>query len=700
MISAIVIALALLGFIAMDAFTGRSSLFGGGPSNTIGRINGERVDAGEFRELVNMAEERLKSQGYPSNEAGYQAVEQAWEQKVNMVLQEEELEKLGLQLSKKEMADLLYGPNPSPIATQYLTAPNSPYDPQAVRENIRQTERSGNAQQRTALKQLLEYIEQSKLVEKYNSLISNSANVPKWVVEKRNADNSQMAAISFVRKPFTDIPDSSVKVTDQEIKDYINKHKDQFKQEESRSISYVSFSAAPSAADTAEVRTKLAGVSQNFLDSKEPEQFLLSQGSDFPYSSNFILAKDIQLSMKDSILKTPVGSVYGPYLDKTHYVLAKMIASEMVPDSVDVRHILVKTADYDQQSGRMIPVMDTSVARIRIDSIEKAIQGGANFDTLCLQYSDDGTRDKGGVYTNVIWNKMVPNFNDFIFTKGPAAKGVVYTEYGFHYIEVLKHHGGSKNRAVKVAYLAKPILTGAETENTARNMASQFAGNSRDEKSFNETFEKELRPKGYIKGVASDILPNAYSLPGLGTSREFVRKIYEAKRGDAIQPEKVGMAYVVAVVTEVNEKGTTSVAKARTVVESALRNTKKAEVIRKQLGAISTLEAAAASLGKPIETSDSLRITGGGSLGFEPRVVGAVFNPANRGKVITSAIEGRGGVYVVRVDNVVATASSDASVAEQRKAEIDRAKQQAMYASPINSLKVTANIKDNRSKQY
>ena len=698
-VMAIIIAIALLGFIAMDAFTGRSRLFDGGPSSTVGRVNGEKIDANAFRLAVAQMEENMSNQGYPSGESTrQQAIEETWNQEVNRIIQEQEVAKLGLTVTAKEMADLLYGPNPSPIAQQYL-APNGSYTAEGARQLIRNVERTGTKEQKFQLGQLLDYIKQSRLNEKFNALFATSVNVPKWKIEKQNADNSQMASVSFVRKAYAEIADSTVTVTDAEIKDYISKHKSDFKQEESRGINYVTFSAAPSAEDTAEVRDRVSSKVSEFSQTNDVKLFLAAEGSDFPYSGNYFKANDMQQAMKDTILKTPVGGTFGPYLDNTHFVVARMMSSLQVPDSVDVRHILIKTADFDPQNRRFVPVMDTSVARLRVDSVEKAIFAGANFDTLCARYSADGNKDSGGIYKNVTWGKMVPEFNDFIFTKGLGARGVVYTDYGFHYIEVLRHHG-SGTRAVNVAYLAKPIVVSSKTENDARNLASQFAGNARDEKSFNEAFEKELRPKGYNKSIAYDIKPNGFNVMGLGVSRDFVRKVYEAKKGEALQPEKVGSNYVVAVVTEVNEEGTMSIARARADIEPLLRNKKKAEIIKKQIGNITTLEAAATALGKSIETADSIRITGGGSIGFEQRIVGAAFNADNRGKVVPEALEGRGGVYVVRVNNVSATPLADANVVEQRKAEIGRLKQQNMYFSPIATLKEAASITDNRAKHF
>ena len=111
------------------------------------------------------------------------------------------------------------------------------------------------------------------------------------------------------------------------------------------------------------------------------------------------------------------------------------------------------------------------------------------------------------------------------------------------------------------------------------------------------TIAEKLKAKGINKAFATEITPNAYQVMGLGASRQFVKSIYDAKQGEVLQPERVGENYVVAIVTEVNKKGTQSAAKARPLVEPLLRNHKKAEQIQKKLGTITSLEDAAAKLG-------------------------------------------------------------------------------------------------------
>ena len=630
---AVIIAVALLTFVVMLAFENGGSLFQTGRATTVGTINGEKIDAIAFSKTIDQQEASMQAQGYPSGGATrQQAIDGAWNQELGRIVMASELEKLGMQIGKKEMGDILYGENaPQDLKQQFTDPQTGVYNAQMAKQQIDQMLKSKQtpAAQKEQFNNYVNQLEFMRMNEKYNSLLSNSSNFPKWMIEKQNADNSQLASISLVREFYTSIPDSAVKISDKEIEDYISKHKKDFKQDEARSIAYVSFSALPTAADTTATRERIMSLKPGLDSTKDLQQFLESQGVT-TYYNGYINGKNIQIEAKDSIFKIPVGSVYGPYIDGASFSLAKLVGIRTQPDTVKVRHILVATTQRDPQTGTMTPIRDTASAKKIIDSIRIALQTGSNFDTVAAKVSDDpGSKDKGGVYENIVSGGMVSEFNDFIFGNSAGAEDVVKTEFGYHYIEILSQKGGSA--AYKIAYLSLPIEASQETDANASNEATLFAGNSRDQKSFDANAEK-LKSKGINKAFAQDLKPNDFQVQGMGVSRAFVKSVYDADLGDVLQPERVGENYVVAIVTEVNEKGTQSLAKARPLVEPLLRNDKKAEQIIKKIGAITTLEAAATALGgKTIETVDSLRMSGSQStiISSEPKVTGAAFNPAS-----------------------------------------------------------------------
>jgi peptidyl-prolyl cis-trans isomerase D len=144
--------------------------------------------------------------------------------------------------------------------------------------------------------------------EKYQSLISGAVYVPKWMSEKMNADANSVAKASYVYVPYNSIVDSTIKVSDEEMETYIQKHVKQYERDdETRTISYVSFSGAPTTADSQSVRNDLNLLKNEFVASSDEKTFLSSKGNEAPYYNSFIGGKEIKQAIKDTLFQLSSG---------------------------------------------------------------------------------------------------------------------------------------------------------------------------------------------------------------------------------------------------------------------------------------------------------------------------------------------------------------------------------------------------------
>jgi peptidyl-prolyl cis-trans isomerase D len=691
------IAVALIAFIVQDAFSGRSGGgWFGGNSTTIGKINGTKVDVVDFDKKYNSAEANYTAQGQPVDDQLRQQIrESLWNEYVSDAVLNKEFDKLGFISTEKETGDILYGPNPPQQLAQQFRDANGNYDAMAAYNAIKTLKQQNPAQFRNFWEVFVPALEKQRFQEKFMGMIANSYYVPKWLVEKRNVDNNQIASISYVSVPYTSIADSTIKVSDDEIAKYIADHKKGFPQEKERGIEYVSFDASASAADSAAVREQVEKAKDSFAVTADIKSFLLRENSQTPYYESPISRKEIKIPNIDTIIKTPVGGVFGPYLDGGSYVLARIVDAKMWPDSVKVRHILVSTHQRDQRTGDMTPVRyDTSAKRL-IDSVELAIRGGANFDTLCLKYSDDGTRDKGGIYDGVVSGRMTPAFNDFIFGKPVGSKGVVKTEYGYHYIEVLSQKGSSM--AYNIAYYSQPVIPSEQTINTAQQQASTFAGESRNK----QQFEDNAKKKGLNKFNGYGIKPMESTIPGLGSNRDLIRWMFkEASVGDvAPSPFFIGEKYIVPILANAFEKGTMPVAVARPLVEYKIRNEKKAQQIIQKAGSPASLDAVAKTFSMPVQQLDSVAFSAGylPNIGNELKLIGASFNKNNQTKV-SDAIAGEIGVFYVKVNNITALPNAAIDIKQQQQAMSQQSRMSGYMI--IETLKKNADVTDNRYMFY
>jgi peptidyl-prolyl cis-trans isomerase D len=688
----VVICLAIVSFLLQDAFFGKSSI--GRRSTSVGKVNGEELDISEYQQRIDDAVNRYRQQspnGAVNEQTRQYAREQAWNEFLNEQIMNSQYEKLGIQVTEAEVVDQFNGKNPNPVVVQQFTDPKTgQFDRAQMQQALSSIGQDQSGRMRTALQQLEQYIMKSRLQEKYSSLIKQAVYYPKWLGEQQIKDYGQFASLSYVSVPYASIADSTIKVTDSELQSYIDNHKAMFKTEEARKVEYLSFDALPSSEDTAVALKSLLEAKQEMdtTSASDIENFI-KRNSDIAYFDGYVSQKALMVPQKDTIASLPVGTVFGPYYDNNLIVFAKMIDRKTMPDSVKVRHILIATQN---QQGAGLP---DSVAKIRIDSIQNAIKGGADFKALVEQYSDDqGSKATAGEYDITPATNFVKEFKDFALEKPKGSMGVVKTQFGYHLIEVLdvKNIGP----AIKVAYLGKPVDASKETDSKAYAAANEFASKNHDQK----TFEKTIQEKGLNKRLADNLRPMDFVIPGIGQARELVRWAYDAKKGDVSTVFTFEDKYVVAVLNGIRKEGTASVDEVRPQVEAEVRKTKKADQIIEKLKGATSLEAVTKAVNQPEMKADGINFGTPfiASMGFEPRVVGAAFNKGLGLAKASAPIEGNGGVYVIRVDafqpntQIQDAAGAGKAYEQQVKSQMD--------GQLYEVLKKLNKVEDNRAKFF
>jgi peptidyl-prolyl cis-trans isomerase D len=684
------IALSLIAFILMDA--GRRGSSGNVSLNdAIGQVNGVNISYGQFLERTKQTEKMYEMNNRVVDENTRQQIySDSWRTMVEDELVRQEQEKLGLVVTDKEFNDLLYGKNPPEDLKRAFTDPKTgQYDVALAKQQFAQIKKT-KGEQRDQIETFFKAVIENRMKQKYYGLLQNSSYIPKWMAEKTLADNNAIASFNFVNIPYTSIPDSSVTISDDQISKYVQAHKNEFKQDESsRNISYVSFSFAPSAADTNATLEAIKSLKEEFRTSSDPGAFVTRNNTSLQFYDGYNSRDKIQIPNKDSIIAAGVGNVYGPYLDQNAVVISRIVDVKTLPDSVKARHILIGTIDPQTQQ----PIMADSTAKKKADSLLAVIKSGGNFELLAMQYSnDEGSKIKGGDLGYFAGGTMVKEFNDFCFEHKTGDIDVVKTQFGYHIIQITDQKNFAPS--YKIAYMAKNIEPSQETINDAQSRANIFYGNSRNLKAFDENAAKN----NYEKKTANDIKENDYQVSGLGVNRKVVRQIFEQETGSVLEPEEFNDQFVVIAITGAEKAGLASVSKARPTVESVLRNEEKAKRISSKIGKAASLDAVAKSQASSVQRADSVSFASPilPNAGFEPKVGGYAMFKGGLNK-ISPAIAGNGGVFVIQPDFIGAKADATASVEDLQKSLANQQRGSALYSS-IQAMRNAAKIKDRRSK--
>jgi peptidyl-prolyl cis-trans isomerase D len=693
------IAISLIGFILMDSMSsGRGSLFGGNNTSTLGVINGEKIRVDDFNAKVKEIEDQYPGGGSSQNQ---QIMESVWNQMVAERIVDEQFEKLGITFTPEETSSILFSEDaPQQLKQAFTDKETGQYNIEQAKQWWAQVKKNKDPKQRNdIISQVIDPMRLNSLYNKYTSLISASVYQPKWLSAIQNTQKNEFASISYVAIPYTDISDSTIKVSDNDIQAYLDKNKNRFKQDAGRMISYVSFSASANSQDSAAVLQSLKDLKPQLATDSNAKFFLGRNASVVPLFDGYTPRSKIQVPFKDSIIDLPNGGVYGPYEDGKNYVVAKKIDTKILPDSIECRHILLGTVDPQSQQ----PIMADSTAHRIADSISVAIMNGASFDSLDMKYStDEVARKTNGVMTfdltTIEGDNFSKEFAAFLLNEKGETKKVVQTQFGWHYIEILNKK--NPQPAYKIAYMAKEIAASNETINRANTAAIKLSGSAKDEKSFNDYVARNGLKK---IAVPEPVKENDYQLGGLADARPIVKWAFDAKEGQVSDVFPVKDDYVVAIVDRNIKAGVPDVNTSRPMVEGIIRNMKKAQEIKKKLNNPASLEAAAApyhvqvleSGADSTLTFDAQIING---VGNEPKIAGAAFNKDYQAKV-SPPIAGNTGVFVIKVNNISQKPVSPEMQKTQAAEAVNREVQSALGQS-YNALKDFADIKDNRSKFF
>jgi parvulin-like peptidyl-prolyl isomerase len=690
----VVVCISLVAFLLMDALVGPKSFFH--QSTDVGVVNGKSLDYRDFTNEVQNAENlyRASNPGQTiTDDTRHTLREQVWNKFLQDQLLGAEYDKLGIGFSSDELRDLTLTTDadpqikaipafqdpktgqfePSRVAAFLQSLKNAPQDNQQAQ------------QQRAQWMQLQEYLQNASLARKFSSLITQAIYVPSWLAKEKEAEQNTYATISYVSMPYTSIPDSTVQLTTDELQSYLDAHQALFQQQASRSIEYVSFEAIPTAQDTVAIMKQINSLKAQMdtLPVSDVPAFI-TRNSETKFYDGFIPGSMIQSSAKDSLLTMPVGGLIGPYFDKGMISYARMLAKKTIPDTVDIQQLLISTQ-----------VVPDSTAKRRIDSIENAVKGGSSFAAMVAQFSD-GPKEKDGVLKLTPGNPNIPaELNDFAFDHKTGEFGVVKSQYGYFLVKIIDQKNFEP--AYKIAYLTRHLDPSQETDNATFTAASQFAGTNRTRAAFEKASQGQ---KDVHMQVADDIKPTDYQIQGIGPARELIQWAFKSKVGDLSEVFSLGDKYVIGVVTGIKEKGTAPLKDVKPQIEALVRRQKKGALLAAKMKG-GTLGEIAKNTRDSVSQAQHLGFATPfiPDAGFEPKVVGAAFNPQLKGGKLSSAIYGNNGVYVLKVDSLHNEMPDSLHLTQQVQQQ-EMVLRQQVGQQIMDMLKKDADIEDHRLKFF
>ena len=693
----IVIGLALFAFIAGDAWKVLQPHQG---KQDVGEVNGEVLSAQDYQKMVDELSEVIKlTNGLNSltEDQLNNVKDQVWQSYVNNKLIAEQAEKLGLKVTDAEIQSIIdQGTHPLLMQTPFRNPQTGMFDKDMLKKFLVDYANL-NASQMPA--QYVEYYQkmgafwqfvektlaQSTLAEKYQNLVAKSLISNPVAAEDAFNSRTEQSDLLLAGVPYSSINDSTIQVSDSEIKDRYNEKKEQFKQlVETRDIRYIDVKVVPSDADRKAVEKEVTEYS-NQLASTTADfgTFVRSTGSSVNYSDVPVSKSVFPADVASRLDSTNVNEVYGPYYNQTDdsFNAFKLLAKVSSPDSIQFRQIQVY-ADTEEKTKTLA------------DSIYNALKGGADFAAVAKIYGQTGE----ATWVNAqSWegSELDADNSKFINTLlNQPVNELANLNMGQANLILQVMNKKSMQTKYKVAVVKREVEFSKETYNAAYNKFSQFVAQN----TTIDSMVKNAEESGYTLMPRTDLSSAEHYVGGVRSTREALKWIFAAKPGEVSPLYECGENdhLMVVALDKIHEAGYRDINSVAEMLRAEIRRDKKAEKIMEEMKKYNSI---AQVKGMKDAVSDSVKHVTFSAPAYisvtrssEP-VIGAVAAKTAANKV-SAPIKGNGGVYMIQV--YAKEKGSEKFDAKQEEATLTNMAVRIAGNQLINDLYQTAKVVDQR----
>ena len=638
----VLIAVALLSFIV--DFGTIQSLSSTSSKYDVGEIDGKSISYTDFQAEIEKITAISEMNGNPvqGDEALAMVRQQAWQQFINDYLFIPSAKAAGFNVGEEEMYQLLSGEMLSGFLMQMF---QGQLNKELLVEIEAQVEADETGRMRLFWDNLLETVYTDQFYTKYQSLFAKSSFNNALAVAEQVKGNNTTFDVEFVVVPFGFAQDSTIVVSDKEIKDYYNAHKDNYKQIASRDIEYIVIDIVPSADDVTAANNAIAAVYDEFVAAENMRTFLLSK-SERQLENRWYKAGELNTlssEVEAFVNSARVGDVSPIFQNGNSFYAVKVMESAQGPEQVQVKYT---------QAG---------------------VEGAA--EALAAAEPQ--------------WISQMDGFEDLMTT----AVGQQVTINGMLFEVVATQDPVAKKRVAILEKTAQPSdATRSACYAKANSVASKAGGKL-------EGFKKAVEEDGLYAHPYNRMPESASRLGSVEHTKEVTRWAFEAKVGQVSGIISIdNKYYVVAALKGIHKEGFTPVeevaARIKPVLYQEKAAAKKAAEVAEKINGLTDLAAVAEALGTTVSTKEDVTFASFTSTGLDNKFIGAA-SVAEVG-ALNGPLQGNTGVYVY----VVTDRSEGAFFTEDDAALRE---QQMSYSAMQMLLPVMmdqAEVKDNTARFY
>ncbi len=312
----------------------------------LGSVNGVEISPSMYNNMrTQLLTQVRQSKGTIDDEDYMRIEEQVWDKLVYQILLQQEIKRMGIMVSDEEILDEMKNNPPDFLRTNEAFLTDGQFDQAKYLQALY------SSQNDAFVLELENWYRNTLPIQKLQDYLFSSIHITDGQIREEFKDRNEKVKVGYLAFNYSDLVDQGrIEVSETEIQDYYQNHRDDFRTEKRVILEYVEFPIVPNREDTLDAKSTVDEV-LNLLTDGTPFEEVAKDYSQDPGSAEkggdlgWIARGKLVKPVEDAAFNLEKGEMSEPVLSQFGYHLIKLEdrrTDEIRGEELLLKHMLIK----------------------------------------------------------------------------------------------------------------------------------------------------------------------------------------------------------------------------------------------------------------------------------------------------------------------------------------------------------------------
>ena len=228
--TAIILWIVIFAFVGLIVVEWGADYSGSGSNpagDAVGVVNGEKITLKQFQQALRFAAQRQRAGGQASDQDGL--VRELWDEFVRDILVSQEIERLGIEVTDKELALVTRTQPPPAVQTMEVFQTEGVFDPVKYNQFLSDPTTYSDPRNKFFVMQVEDIVRQQWLNYRLQGILKETVQVSPAELREYFEDRNELVEVEYLFVPSSSIPDGEVTLSEGDLEAFLQENAEDYR---------------------------------------------------------------------------------------------------------------------------------------------------------------------------------------------------------------------------------------------------------------------------------------------------------------------------------------------------------------------------------------------------------------------------------------------------------------------------------------